>query len=69
MRMIVDRFENGFAVVEMEDGTTQDVPRSILPADTSPGDVVLLTVDLGATAERESRIEALMDAVWDPAED
>ena len=65
MRMIVDRFEDGFVVVELEDGTTQDIPRGALPPETREGDVVLVTVDLGATAERGARIEALMDSVWE----
>lgn len=66
MRLVVDRFENGFAVVEAEDGTMHDIPRSLLPADVSEGDVVLIGMDLGATAERGKRIEGLMDAVWEP---
>lgn len=69
MRMIIDRFENGFAVVELEDGTVQDVPRSILPVDANEGDSVLVTIDLSSVAERGERIEALMDTVWETGED
>ena len=69
MRMIIDRFENGFAVVELEDGTIQDVPRSILPADANEGDSVLVSIDLSSTAERGERIEALMDSVWETGEE
>ncbi|MEH7341321.1 DUF3006 domain-containing protein, partial [Priestia megaterium] len=39
---IIDRFEEGFAVVEIE-GKTKDYPKDIFPKDTEVGDVVYIT--------------------------
>lgn len=54
--MIIDRFEQDFAVVETDDGII-DVSRVYLPENAAEGDVILLTengyvIDEAATAER-----------------
>ncbi|MEI2363386.1 DUF3006 domain-containing protein [Priestia megaterium] len=66
---IIDRFEEGFAVVEIA-GTTKDYPKSIFPKDTQIGDVVYImgdkvTVDKGETKKLAKEIEDLMNEVWE----
>ena len=60
MNVIIDRFEGGFAVVELPDKTTANIPRDLLP-DASEGDVVTISVNRAATEERRQRIKALSD--------
>ncbi|MFD0084228.1 DUF3006 domain-containing protein [Priestia megaterium] len=66
---IIDRFEEGFAVVEIE-GITNDYPKDIFPEDTQVGDVVYITgnkvtVDRQETKKREKEIEELMNELWE----
>ncbi|RDZ06628.1 DUF3006 domain-containing protein [Priestia megaterium] len=66
---IIDRFEEGFAVVEIE-GKTKDYPKDIFPKDTEVGDVVYITgnkvtVDRQETKKREKEIEDLMNELWE----
>lgn len=39
MYYAVDRFEEGFAVLQDDAGKSRNVPRSLLPPDTKQGDV------------------------------
>ncbi|MGG0454267.1 DUF3006 domain-containing protein [Priestia megaterium] len=66
---IIDRFEEGFAVVEIE-GETKDYPKNIFPMDTQVGDVVYITgdkveIDKSATKKLANEIEDLMNEVWE----
>ena len=66
---IIDRFEEGFAVVEIE-GTTKDYPKSIFPKETQVGDVVYITgdkvkIDKTETKKLAKEIEDLMKEVWE----
>ena len=54
--MIIDRFEQDFAVVETDDGMI-NIEREYLPEDSSEGDVIVPTgngyiIDEEATAQR-----------------
>ena len=35
MRVIIDRFEGDYAVVELEDGSMVNMPKSLVPANAS----------------------------------
>ncbi|XIH76303.1 DUF3006 domain-containing protein (plasmid) [Priestia aryabhattai] len=66
---MIDRFEEGFAVVEIE-GITKDYPKDIFPEDTQVGDVVYITgnkvtVDRQETKKRGKEIEDLMNELWE----
>ena len=64
-KLIIDRFEGSWAVVEYE-GETFDIPRGLLPASAKEGDTLVLTlqVDPADTAARRRRIEDLMDDLF-----
>ncbi|MGF9741451.1 DUF3006 domain-containing protein [Priestia megaterium] len=66
---IIDRFEEGFAVVEIE-GKTKDYPKDIFPKGAEVGDVVYLTgnkvtIDKNETKKLAKEIEDLMNEVWE----
>ena len=42
MRYIVDRFENGYAVCEMEDGNIKNIPKYQLPLEVKEGDMLIV---------------------------
>ena len=63
MRYIIDRFEEGFALLEPEEGTLGlvRVPHTLLPADAREGDMLVngngrWQVDAAATRARRERM-------------
>ena len=40
MRYIVDRFENEYAIIELENGEFVDIPKKALPFDASEGSII-----------------------------
>jgi hypothetical protein len=63
---IIDRFEGDMAIIEYQDGTF-DLPRSLLPPEAQEGDVLqfIISIDEEETAEQETKIEHLMDDVFE----
>lgn len=65
MKVIIDRFEGNFAVVELPDMTFADMPISLVPKGTKEGDVLSIKIDKEETENRRKRIEKLMDDLWE----
>ena len=59
MQLIIDRFENEWAVCEYEKGKTLNLPAALLPACAREGDALLLTIDREATDGQKARAEEL----------
>ena len=56
LSLSVDRFEGKgkqIAVLLTDDGDTLNVPKSLLPPNTKPGDVLILTLEHDAQATRD----------------
>jgi hypothetical protein len=69
MKGIIDRFEEDWAVVEIE-GETKDFDRAIFPEEAVAGDVVKIegnkvTILKDETKRLRKEIEVLMDEVWE----
>ena len=47
MKAVIDRFEGEFAVIELDNGKTVDLP-SVLVPDAREGDIVVITTESGA---------------------
>ncbi|MDD4588432.1 MAG: DUF3006 domain-containing protein [Heliobacteriaceae bacterium] len=64
--MILDRFEENWAVLEREDRTTFRLPRDLLPAGVREGDVLSLTirVDPETTAKRRETVQKELDGFF-----
>ena len=65
MKIIIDRFEGGFALVELEDKRIINMPQELIPKNAQEGDVLWIKVDKEATAARKRRIDKLMDDLWE----
>ncbi len=61
MKVIIDRFEGQYAVVEMDSGDLVSVPRVILPNLADEGDIITIEIDEEATDQRRRRIEEMMN--------
>lgn len=64
MQVVIDRFEGEYAVVELPDGTTAHISKSLLP-NAHEGDVVDVVVNKAETGKREKKITKLADEVWE----
>ncbi|HAZ20626.1 MAG TPA: DUF3006 domain-containing protein [Clostridiales bacterium] len=63
MKVVIDRFEEEYAVVELESGTFADMPRVLVP-DAREGDVVEIRIDHQETKIRRERIQNLMKKLF-----
>jgi len=65
VKVIIDRFEGDYAVVELPDMTMVDMPRSLIPEGAKEGDVLVIGIDPDETDKRKERIKKLMDDLWE----
>lgn len=63
MQIIVDHIEDDYLVVELEDLSTIDVPRALIP-NAKEGDVVDIIINEEATNERREEVHKLMDELF-----
>lgn len=63
MKVVIDRFEGDFAVVELPDLTFVNVPRLLFP-DAKENDVIDISVDKQETENRKKRIHDLMNTLF-----
>ena len=64
MEVIIDRFEEKFAVVELPDGSFAEMERVLLP-EAAEGDVIEIFVNREKTSAAAKEIKELMDSVWE----
>jgi hypothetical protein len=64
MKYTIDRFEDKYAVVELENKQFVDIPRSAIPSEAKEGDIINVQVDKEATNKQKKHIENLMNDVW-----
>lgn len=64
MKVIIDRFEGDYAVVEIEEGKYVDIPKILIP-NSKEGDVIKIEIDENETEERKKYIQELMNNVFE----
>lgn len=64
MRVIIDRFEGDFAVVELENKQFINMPKKLLPIGAKEGSVISIELDQEETEKRSKRISGLMNDLW-----
>lgn len=63
MKVIIDRFEGEYAVVEIEKGNFAHISKSLVPG-SSEGDVIKIKIDRNETENRKKVINNLMDELF-----
>lgn len=61
MKVVIDRFEGKFAILELENGEVVNVPIDIIPQGAKEGDVLLIEIDKKETENRQKRISELFE--------
>lgn len=64
MRVIIDRFEGDYAVVELEDGSMVNMPKSLVPANASEGSVITILCDDSETKDRQEKMKTKMNSLF-----
>lgn len=69
MKLTVDRIEEGFAVLEKEDLSHENIPLTLLPEGTKEGSVLAFdgttySLDLDAESEARARIVAKQRSIF-----
>jgi hypothetical protein len=64
MKITIDRFEGNYAVVELPDKKTSDLPVELVPEGAKEGYVLDITIDYEETKKRKDEIESLMEDMW-----
>ncbi|AUG56419.1 DUF3006 domain-containing protein [Acetivibrio saccincola] len=65
MKVVIDRFEGNYAVVELEDKRVCSMPVELLPKGAKEGSVIRIELDTEETDKRKERIQKLMDKLWE----
>lgn len=63
-KIIVDRFEGDFAVVELPNGRMIDCPKALLPDNVEEGSILKIIVDETATNEKLKRVTERMNKLF-----
>ncbi len=64
VKLIIDRFEGDFAIVELADRSTATILRIILPPQAMEGDVIKVEVDSDETSKRKAASTKLLEELW-----
>jgi hypothetical protein len=64
MQVIIDRFEGDFAVVELANKETVNMPRVLLPEGAKEGDIIDIVLNQQGTLERKTQMENRMKNLW-----
>lgn len=63
MKVVIDRFEGEFAVVEIDAEHFANLPRCLVP-DAGEGDVVDISIDKAETEYRKQQAQSLMNRLF-----
>lgn len=63
MQLVVDRIEDEYLVVELEDGTIIDIPKEIVP-NAKEGDIIDIYVNEQQTKKRKEEVKKIMDDLF-----
>ena len=64
MKVIIDRFEGTYAIVEITKGVFEQIPNSLLP-DAQEGDIINISIEKTETKKRKEEIKKLMNQVFE----
>lgn len=63
MQVVVDRIEEDYIVLELEDGSVVDVPKVLIPG-AKEGDVIDIYINRDETDKKNTEVKKLMDDLF-----
>ncbi len=64
MKVIIDRIEGGFAVVELENGSHFNLPTGLLPEGAKEGSVIDISLDKASEKKKRRDISRLENKLF-----
>lgn len=64
MKVIVDRFEGNYAVVEINPNKFVNMPKELIP-NAKEGDIININIDYDETNKRREHIKGLVDSLFE----
>jgi len=64
MKVIIDRFEGDYAIVEIEIGKTTTLPKVLVP-NAKEGDVIKIEIEKKDTIKRQEMMQELVSKVFE----
>ena len=64
MKLVIDRFEGAFAVVELPNGQMIDCPKALFPDNAKEGSILNITVDEKATDTKLKEVTSRMNKLF-----
>lgn len=64
MKYIIDRFEGEYAVIELSDRKTVNIPKIILPENAFEGSIINITVDETETLKIKEKMRSRLDGLF-----
>ncbi len=64
MKVIIDRFEGNYAVVEIDVGKCVELPKVLVP-NAKEGDVIEIEINKKETQKRKKHIQKLIDDMFE----
>ena len=65
MKIIIDRLEGDFAVVELPDRRMANMPKALVPNGAKEGDVLSIEIDKETTGQRRKQVKGLIDELFE----
>ena len=63
MQVVVDRIEEDYIVLELEDGNIIDVPKELIPG-AKEGDIVDIYINRDETDKKNDEVKKIMDDLF-----
>lgn len=65
MKFIIDRFEEEYVLVELDNKSIISLPKILLPSEAKEGDILEIIIDKKLTESRRNEIQKLSNELWD----
>jgi phosphoribosylformylglycinamidine (FGAM) synthase PurS component len=65
LKIIIDRFEDNFAIVELENKTMVNMPKKLVPENAVEGDVLEIRINHQETKNRKEKIKKMCEDLWE----
>ena len=59
-----NRFEDNFAVVELDNKVFINIPKHAIPAEAKEGDLLVISINHDETNKRKEEVKRLMGELW-----
>ncbi len=64
MKVVIDRFEGGFAIIELENNRWANIPRALIPG-AQEGDIISIEVLKNESSSKKNEMKKRLESLFD----